>query len=400
HVKARSSDIVPALQPIDRADGTVTTPSAVPPLPDEPLVSYPPIARPPGKPQPGFFWSLLLCVGFMVITQVPGAVIAAGIMVVMAMADRSRFASQAALFESDAFSLALMPAMLITELLVIGVSWLALRLLLGKSWPRLVALDRPNLSQFLLVLLAFPGLALLGDGSYELLKRFLPSMGDVLSFLFRMPPEGVSTMEEMTRIFNKWPWGFAVLVIGLGPGIGEELWCRAFLGRGLVGRYGLIAGVALTSFFFGLIHVDPRQGTMAMLMGLVLHYVYLTTRSLLMPMLLHFLNNSLAVVASRIPVVADMDRAPDQVSYWLYAAGALLLFAVGWALYKGRARLVGTEESSWQPPFPSVEYPPPGSGVAVVRPHPGWPALAGVLAALLAFIAVFIYAARQIPSTS
>src|SRR5262249_35102891 len=216
-IQPRPADFFPTLQPVDEAQQGTGGPSAVPPLAAEPLVSYPPIARPPGKAQPGFFWSLLLCVGFMVITQVPGAVIAAGIMVVMAMADRSRFASQAALFESDAFSLALMPAMLITELLVIGVSWLALRLLLGQSWPRLVALHRPNLSQFLLVILAFPGLALLGDGSYELLKRFLPSMGDVLSFLFRMPPEGVSTMEEMTRIFNKWPWGFAVLVIGLGP---------------------------------------------------------------------------------------------------------------------------------------------------------------------------------------
>ena len=27
-----------------------------------------------------------------------------------------------------------------------------------------------------------------------------------------------------------WPWYLGVLIIGIGPGIGEELFCRAFLG--------------------------------------------------------------------------------------------------------------------------------------------------------------------------
>ena len=74
-------------------------------------------------------------------------------------------------------------------------------------------------------------------------------------------------MEAMVKEFRTWPWQFGVLVIGLGPGLSEELWCRGFLGRGLVEHYGVILGVLLTSFLFGLIHGDPHQGTMAMLMG-------------------------------------------------------------------------------------------------------------------------------------
>jgi membrane protease YdiL (CAAX protease family) len=354
----------------------------------------------PAKAQPGLLWSLLLCVVFMWVTQLPGAIIAVILMFLIEGikgGQAAQLSDQASIMESDSFRIALMPAMLITELIVIGVSWAALRFLFGKNWPRLVALRLPSVSQLILVLLAFPGLVLLGNGSYEFFKHYLPSLGDLLSNVFRgVSKESFSGMEEMSKIFNSWPWAFAVLVIGLGPGIGEELWCRAFLGRGLVGRYGVILGVVFTSFFFGLIHLDPQQGAMAMLMGLVLHFVYLTTRSLLMPMLLHFMNNSLAVVVSRIPVVSDMDSAPSDIPMVLYAAAGLLLVAVGWALYKGRSRLEASPGSSgWHPAFPSVEYPPPGTLVDVVRPPPGWLALAPVAAAVIAFAAAFIYVVWQ-----
>src|SRR5207244_1470775 len=129
-----------------------------------------------------------------------------------------------------------------------------------------------------------------------------------------------------------WPLPIAILIIGFGPAIGEELWCRGFLGRGLVGNYGPVAGAFLTSFLFGLIHIEPRQAMVAMLMGLVLHYTYLMTRSLLVPMLLHLLNNSLAVTASHVHFFDFLD-APEMLAPPVYLAAGLLLLAVCWTLY-------------------------------------------------------------------
>ena len=94
-----------------------------------------------------------------------------------------------------------------------------------------------------------------------------------------------------------WPWYLGVLIIGIGPGIGEELFCRAFLGRGLIAKHGVIPGVLLTSLLFGLMRIEPRQVIYAPVMGILLHFVYLTTHSLLMPMLIHTLNNSLSALA-------------------------------------------------------------------------------------------------------
>src|SRR5262249_41200991 len=256
-----------------------------------------------------------------------------------------------AMMTSEAGRLSLLVAFLITQLLVIGVSLLAIRLFVGRDWPRHIGLRLPSPGQTLLVLAAFPALVLLANGSYELLKRLgVPSLGD-----------HVPGMEQMMEVFSAWPLALAVLIIGVGPGIGEELWCRAFLGRGLVGRYGVVWGVVLTSFFFGAIHVDPRQGTMAMIMGVVLHFVYLTTRSLWMPMLLHFLNNSFAVMVTRFPHLEDIDKDPGFIPWYVFAAAGLLLAAAGVALYRGRARVAGPDVDRWLPPYPNVIWPPEGS---------------------------------------
>jgi membrane protease YdiL (CAAX protease family) len=205
-------------------------------------------------------------------------------------------------------------------------------------------------------------------------------------------------MEEMVKQFREWPAGVAVLLVGVGPGLGEELWCRAFLGRGLVGRHGVVMGVILTSFFFGAIHADPHQGSMAALMGIALHFSYITTRSLWVPVLIHTLNNSLAVVADKLPDLLrenleGAETAPDTVKPLLYAASVLLVVAVGWALYASRARLKrvdGSDEPAWQPPFPGVALPPEGSGTAAVAVWPGVLPVVGVLLGLAAFVGAFL----------
>src|SRR5208337_4060578 len=86
--------------------------------------------------------------------------------------------------------------------------------------------------------------------------------------------------DEMQKGFTQWPVWFGVLVVGLGPALNEELFCRGFLGRGLLGRYGTVGGILLTSLFFGLLHLDPPHVVATFVMGCCLHFTYLMTRSL------------------------------------------------------------------------------------------------------------------------
>ncbi len=332
----------------------------------------------PAKPHPGFWWSVLWCIGFLLVTQVPGAVVASAIFIVYTMTNPAAAKSADELIASPIASTALAAAFLVTEILVIGVSLLVIRLVVGRDWTRQLAVRTPSAAHVLLAIASLPGLVVLANGAYLLLKRALPDF----SKLFGLP----DMMSQVTAIFTQWPWPFGVLVIGVGPGLGEELWCRGFLGRGLVGRYGVVLGVVLTSFFFGLIHVDPCQGTMAMLMGLFLHFTYLATRSLWVPVLLHFLNNSLAVLSPKIPFLKTLDADPATAPAHLFAAAAALLAVVCWALYTSRARLAPQGGGElWQPTATGVEYPPEGSGLGVVHPRPSAAAFGLTLLALAAF---------------
>jgi membrane protease YdiL (CAAX protease family) len=314
---------------------------------------------------PGIGWSFLWCLFFIFITQF---IAAGGTMIIVLVVEivRGNVKAEDLNTPEALFRVVLMPGLAAAQISGILFSLLVLRLVAGRDWYRQVALTRPGLAHFVLVLIGFPALPILATAVYLTAKHFLPGIG--------MPG-----MEEATKEFRNWPWQVSVLIVGLGPGLAEELWCRAFLGRGLVGNYGVILGALFTSIYFGLIHMEPWQGTMAAVMGIALHYSYITTRSLLVPMLLHFLNNSLSVGASHFPegwreVLEKIDSS-EWMPWYIYAAAGVLLISVGWSLYQSRARLVkrfGEGLTPWQPPFPGVAYPPPGSDHEVVRPWPHW----------------------------
>jgi hypothetical protein len=135
---------------------------------------------------------------------------------------------------------------------------------------------------------------------------------------------------------------------------------------------------------------------MAMVMGVMIHYVYLTTRSLLAPMLVHFLNNSLAVTLARLPALSQLDKAQGEPLIPLYTGAALLLFGVCWALYQTRARLVSEGESAWRPPWPGVACPPPDSGTRIETPMLSGTSTALVAAGMIAFFAGLAMALQRI----
>jgi membrane protease YdiL (CAAX protease family) len=275
---------------------------------------------------------------------------------------------------TDELSSSIGAGMLVAEIVSVIFAWLVVRLFVGKEWPRLLALRRPSGMHTLLAVLSWPALLIVPGPIAELARRILPSLllGD---------------KNQGDDLFSHFPLWLSILAVGIGPGIGEELWCRGFLGRGLVARYGVVGGILLTSFFFGLLHLDPAYALVTACMGIWLHFVYWTTRSLWLSMLLHFLNNSTGVLLSHLGAQDPSDHAPVIMP----VVATILMAAIGWALYSSRSRLApdsGTPGSTWRPAYISGEYPPKGSGVRVVRPWPSWPAAASVLLSVVLFFAV------------
>jgi membrane protease YdiL (CAAX protease family) len=363
--------------------------SPIEPSPALPSIAYPPLV-PRARPfplHPNFWWGILWCIGLVLFTQIPGAIVAL-VMIFGAMflfpqsIHPEDLRNTASLLRNPITLFSFGVAVAVAHALIIGFSLLVLRILAGRDWMRQIAVRRPSWTHVGLIIVVWPAFSFLANGIGHVIQRYL----HVPSLIFREGGAG----EGMEQFLTGWVLLPAIFIIAVMPAISEELWCRAFLGRGLVGKHGVVLGVLGTSFLFGAIHVDPLQGTVAMMMGIGLHYFYLTTRSLFIPSLMHFLNNALAVILPNIPYLARLggDENQGERSLGLYTGAAVLLVAVCWALYQSRPRLVSEgPEPAWRPPYPGVALPPPGSGTRLETPPLSQVSLALLAAGVAAFTA-------------
>ena len=169
--------------------------------------------------------------------------------------------------------------------------------------------------------------------------------------------------EALKSVFAAWPAWLTVLTVGVGPGVVEELWCRGFLGRGLCARYGLTIGIVLTSVLFALLHLQPVYAVVYAAMGAFLHFTYLASRSLWVPIILHALNNGLGTVMALKGILLKLEAKPDTYGPVMYlSAGALLVFGCI-AMWTGRVELrwPKLKEPTFVPEYPGISAPPPGS---------------------------------------
>jgi len=353
------------------------------------------IASKPKPPHPNLGFAILWMILFVIVSQGVGVAVAIVVIILQLLLHAQdveaylKRMSDPAFASSAEFAPVLISAFFVAEVVSIALGWLVLRLVAGRDWTRQVALRRPGFAHVVFALLLFPAVVLVGEGMGELAKQ--------------LPLPHLVELEKFMEQVGNWPWWMAVLIIGFGPGIGEELWFRGFLGRGLVGHYGLIWGMVWTSLLFGIMHLEPVQIIYAPVIGFVLHYVYWTTRSLWLPMMLHLLNNSLGVLATsrNVPghwIFERLDQSVHQVNHpaLIYLGAMILLVTVGYALYQSRARLEADSPNGipWRPSSPGVEYPPSLSGTHVVHPMPS-PTMWGIaLAGALLFVAACMAAVR------
>lgn len=126
------------------------------------------------------------------------------------------------------------------------------------------------------------------------------ALGLILPAQFIYEKVQITVSENMAQIFSgimKQPLGY--LVIGILAPIAEELIFRGAILRVLLdafGRKGRWPAIALTALLFAVIHGNLAQGTHAFVIGMVLGWLYVRTRSVLPGIVLHWVNNSTAYI--------------------------------------------------------------------------------------------------------
>lgn len=88
-----------------------------------------------------------------------------------------------------------------------------------------------------------------------------------------------------------------IIVVAVLPAVGEELFFRGVLQKYFCKLTSSnLAGIVITSLFFSAIHIQFLGFIPRFLLGMVFGYLYLWSRSLWIPIVVHFVNNSLAVI--------------------------------------------------------------------------------------------------------
>jgi membrane protease YdiL (CAAX protease family) len=83
----------------------------------------------------------------------------------------------------------------------------------------------------------------------------------------------------------------AAFVLGVAPGLGEELFARGWIQRGLVPALGPRAAVLVAAAVFGALHADRVHSAAAFVLGLYLGAALELTQSLRISILCHTTNN-------------------------------------------------------------------------------------------------------------
>lgn len=133
-----------------------------------------------------------------------------------------------------------------------------------------------------------------------------------------MPPVPEWFEAIMEQMMNGPIWITLISVSIFAP-LFEEWLCRGLVLRGLLQKMRPASAILVSAAFFALLHMNPWQALPAFILGILFGYVYYRTGSLKMTMLMHCVNNTMAVIFNLIPSLAEAESFADVLSPWAYA---------------------------------------------------------------------------------
>jgi sodium transport system permease protein len=176
---------------------------------------------------------------------------------------------------------------------------------------------------WLAVIVAAPAGLVATVGVFKLADLVVPVPPGLLeSFGQQLLPEGI-------------PLWQSVALLSLLPAVFEEITFRGTLLHGLRSRLHPAALAVVVGVVFGLFHIALFRIAPTAFLGIMLTAVTLLTGSIFPAMLWHGLNNGMALLLGRV------DIPLDKAEWGVHLAGAAILAAAFWIVYRNRTPYPG-----------------------------------------------------------
>lgn len=105
-----------------------------------------------------------------------------------------------------------------------------------------------------------------------------------------------STYGNLLASNNVFETLFVIVVIAVVPALCEEVFFRGFVQKSFEQKYKPFRSALITAFFFGIYHFNPYGLVALIALGAYFGFAAYMSNSILIPIILHFLNNFLAVL--------------------------------------------------------------------------------------------------------
>lgn len=157
------------------------------------------------------------------------------------------------------------------------------------------------------------------------------SLGTIIPLSFLYEQLGIEMDENTQQIFTslmKEPWGY--VAIGILAPLAEEVVFRGAILRTLLGimsKKNHWVAIMISAAIFGIVHANLAQFVNALLMGLLLGWMYYRTGSLVPGILLHWVNNTMAYVLANI-----MPQSDGKLIDLFHGDEKTMYYAVGFSL--------------------------------------------------------------------
>ena len=157
------------------------------------------------------------------------------------------------------------------------------------------------------------------------------SLGTIIPLSFLYEQLGIEMDENTQQILTslmKEPWGY--VAVGILAPLAEEVVFRGAILRTLLGimsKKNHWVAIMISAAIFGVVHANLAQFVNALLMGLLLGWMYYRTGSLVPGILLHWVNNTMAYVLANI-----MPQSDGKLIDLFHGDEKTMYYAVGFSL--------------------------------------------------------------------
>ncbi|MCF7858048.1 MAG: ABC transporter permease subunit [Candidatus Cloacimonetes bacterium] len=166
-------------------------------------------------------------------------------------------------------------------------------------------------------------------------------IAQLINMIFPVSKAYLETMKDLVTM-QQHGLLFTIFVVGVLPGICEEVMFRGFI-LSSFRKKGVWAGIVVTAVLFGAFHLDPFRMLPVTLLGIWLGYLAIKTRSLYVPILAHFLHNSLTVLISnysdRLAWMSFIFK-DENIAYWTVIPALVILYFVIAGFHKVNPEMV------------------------------------------------------------